>query len=115
MRFLLIVIFTALLCGALQIFLPWWVCVATSFFIALIIAQQPTSSFWAAFWAVFLLWGGYSAWIDYNTDSFFTNKIAQLFQIPSSYLLILLTAFVGGLVSGLGAMSGSYLRKMFAS
>jgi len=29
----------------------------------------------------------------------------------SSFVLILLTAFIGGLVAGLSALTGSYLRK----
>jgi hypothetical protein len=115
MRFLLIVLFIGLVCGGLQLFFPWWTCAATSFIIALIIAQKPSSAFWAGFWAVFLLWGGYAAWIDYNTNSYLTNKIIQLFSIPSPYLMILLTAVVGGFTSGLAAITGSYLRRIFTT
>jgi hypothetical protein len=115
MRFILITLLIALICGALQFLLPmpWWVCAATSFVLALFIRQESSSAFWTGFWAIFLLWGAYAFWIDYYTNSLLTAKIIQLFKIPSTFLMVLLTALVGGLAGGFSSLSGSYLRRIF--
>ncbi len=113
MRFFLIILLIALISGALQIFLPWWVCGAVSFILAIIIQQKTSSAFWAGFFAIFLLWGGYAFWLDYSTQSFLTNKMIKLFSIPSPIIMVLLTALVGGLTGGFSSLSGNYLRQMF--
>ena len=49
-------------------------------------------------------------WIDTKNENILSHKIAQLFPLGgSSFLLILITAFVGALVGGLAAMSGASL------
>ncbi len=114
MRFFLSIIWIALLCAALQIFLAWWICAVVSFIVAFLLPQKSSDAFWTSFWALFLLWFGYAFWIDYTTESFLSQKIAQLLFIPSSFLLILLTGFIAGLVSGFAGLAGSYFRKMFS-
>ena len=48
---------------------------------------------------------------DAANDQLLSHKIAQIFPLAGiSFLLVFITALVGGLVSGLAALSGSYLR-----
>jgi len=113
MRFILSVFLLALVAGALQVFLPWWAGSLACFAVSLLLPQPTLSAFWAGFWAIFLLWGGYAFWIDFVTESFLTLKVMKLFPIPSApILLILLTALLGGLVGGFSALTGNYLRNM---
>ena len=117
MRFILIILLLALICGILQLLLPlpWWICAVTAFILALLMPQDTSSAFWTGFWAIFILWASYAFWIDYYTNSFLTAKVIQLFKIPSTYLMILLTAMIGGLSGGFASLTGSYMRKMFTN
>jgi hypothetical protein len=51
--------------------------------------------------------------IDVRTNSILSTKIAPLLGFQSATLLILLTGLVGGLVGGLGALSGQQIRTLF--
>lgn len=69
------------------------------------------AGFFSGFLGIFFLWGMLSTWIDIKNQSLLSHKIAELLKIGgSSILLILLTAFIGGLVGGFAALSGSSVR-----
>lgn len=112
MKFLVSLILTALLSFALCLFLPWWSIAIAAFAVAALIPQKPYKSFLAAFAALFLLWSGLSYWISSSNDNLLAHKISQLIlKMDSPVALILATGFIGALVAGLAALSGSYLRK----
>lgn len=82
-----------------------------SFVLGLLIPQKIGAAFLAGFTGIFLLWGLLAFWIDLKNNSNLSHKIAQLFPLGgSSVLLILVTAFIGALVGGFAAMSGASLR-----
>lgn len=65
----------------------------------------------AGFLGVFLLWGGLALWMDIKNQGVLSAKIAQLLPLGGSGIaLILITGFVGALIAGFAALSGSYLR-----
>jgi hypothetical protein len=92
--------------------LPWWSFAVTSLIVAVAIHQRPGRAFLSGFLGLFLLWGGLAFGKDAANDHLLSTKVAQLFLKSDSYILLLLvTALIGGLVSGLAALTGSYLRK----
>lgn len=94
------------------IYLPWWSIAIVSFGVALFIPLSISRGFLAGFLGIFLLWAGIATWIDIKSDSILTQKISALFSLGGSALLmILVAAFIGGLVGGFAAMAGSSLRK----
>ena len=110
MRFLLAVILTALLSFITGLQFPWWSIAIIAFLVALFIGQSIAKSFLAGFVGIFLLWFVVAFWIDTTNDNILSHKIAQLFPLGgSSMLLIFVTAFIGALVGGLAAMSGASL------
>lgn len=110
MKFFLALLLTALFCFIAGLYLPWWSIAVVAFLVALFIRQRIGYSFLAGFAGVFLLWAILATWIDIENNSILSIKIAQLFPLGgSSVLLILVTAFVGGLVGGFAAMSGASL------
>ncbi|MER3464255.1 MAG: hypothetical protein C4329_07390 [Chitinophagaceae bacterium] len=112
MRFFLATILTALICFIAGLFLPWWSIALVAFLVALLIPQTLPNHFLSGFAGVFLLWAILAFWIDAKNESILSNKIAQLFHLgAASFLLIITTAFIGGLVGGFAAMSGGSLRK----
>jgi hypothetical protein len=114
MKFIVAIALTALLSFAVGLFpaLPWWSFAICAFIVALAIHQRAGKAFLAGFVALVLLWGIMATYIDFQNDHLLANKIAGLFlKTENSFILILLTAIIGGLVAGFAAMTGSYLRR----
>jgi predicted PurR-regulated permease PerM len=111
MKFIISLLLTALLSFAAGLYLPWWSIALCAFIVSLLILQPPLKAFLAGFAGVFLLWVIFSWFVDAANDHILSHKIAQIFPLGGiSFLLILVTALVGGLVGGFAALSGSYLR-----
>ena len=111
MKFVVSILLTALLSFTAGLYLPWWTIAVCAFIVSLLILQSPRKAFLAGFSGVFLLWFIFTWTINSGNDSILAHKIAQIFPLGGmSFLLMLLSAFIGGLVAGLAALSGSYLR-----
>ena len=111
MKFVLTTLLTALFSFIAGLYLPWWSISIIAFLSALLIQPSIGLGFLAGFTGVFLLWALLAFWIDTANESILSHKIAQLFPLGgSSLLLILVTAFVGGLVGGFAAMGGCSIR-----
>jgi hypothetical protein len=112
MKLLVAIILTALLAFVAGLWLDWWSIAIAAFFIAVLVHQKAGKAFLAGFLGVFILWGVLAWWIDMKNDGVLSKKIAEVLPLGGHpTLLIIVTAFVGALVAGFGAMSGSYLRS----
>ena len=112
MKFILSIIIIAALSFAACLYFEWWSIAVVAFIVAVVIPQKTGIGFLAAFIALFLLWGGLSLWISNNNEHILAHKISLLIlKIDSPWLLILATAFTGGIVAGFAAITGSYLRN----
>ena len=111
-KFIFKIVFTAVVAFLLQIYLPWWSVVIAGFAISFILSSGGMSSFFAGFLGVGLLWFTLALFIDNTNDGILSNKVAQIFTLPNSFLLILITSIIGGLAAGLGALTGSYFRDL---
>ena len=112
MKFFVALILTALLAFAESLFFPWWTIAIASFIVAVFIHQKPFKAFLSGFLGLFLLWGGYSFYVDIKNEHILSQKIAFILPLEgSSILLILVTAFIGGLVGGLAALTGSFTKR----
>ena len=113
MKFLISILLIALLSFALGLYLPWWTLAVVAFVVAALIHQRAAKSFLSGFIALFLLWGILALIIDQKNQQVLSHKISSLLSLGnSSFVLVLITALVGGLVAGLAAMSGSFLRTI---
>ncbi len=112
MKFNISFLLTALLSFAACLFFPWWSIAPAAFIVAALIPQKPGKAFLTGFTALFVLWGGLSFWISNNNEHILANKISVLIlKMDNPFLLIVVTALIGGLVGGFAALTGSYLRK----
>lgn len=113
MKLLISILLTALLSFALCIFLPWWTIAIAAFIVAMAIHQVPWKAFLSGFVAIFLLWS-VTAWvISAANDHIMAGKISMMIlKQEGSFLLVLVTGLIGGLVSGFGALTGSLARKI---
>jgi len=112
MKLLVAIILTALLSFVGGLYLPWWSIAIAAFISVLLIPLASSRAFLAGFVGVFLLWFLLALWIDIKNQHILSVKIAEIFPLGgSSFAIILVTAVIGALVGGLGALSGSYFRR----
>ena len=112
MKFLVALILTALLSFIGGLYMPWWSIALAAFLTAILVHQKPWKALLAGFFSVFLLWGILAEWIDLPNESILSGRIGELLGIGNHpFILVLITGFIGGLIGGFAALSGSYLRK----
>lgn len=112
MKFLVAVILTALLSFAGTLFFPWWIIAVAAFIVGVVVHQNALASFFAAFIALFILWSAQSYYIDANNEHLLSTRVASILPLGGSYVaIIIVTAFIGGLVAGMAAMTASFVRR----
>ncbi len=93
-------------------FLSWWIIAPIAFGAGYFYEKKAIRSFIVSFLALFLLWGALAFWMDFQNDSLLSNRISNMILSSNgSFIMILITALIGGLVSGLGGLSGSLLKN----
>ncbi len=112
MKFILSVILIALLSFAACTVFPWWSVAIVSFIVSIVIPQKGAMAFLAGFFALVIMWGGYSWYISNLNEHILAHKISILIlKMDQPYLLIFITGIIGGIVAGLAALAGSLIRK----
>ena len=113
MKFFNSLLLTALLSFIAGIYISyWWFFAVVAFLVAVLIHQRGFKAFFAGFLALFILWFVLAFWMDFANEGVLSVKIASILGLSGSkWLLMIITAFVGGLVAGFAALSGSYLRS----
>ncbi len=93
-------------------FLPWWMAAVIAFLVALLMRKKTSKPFLAGFGAIFICWTILALLKSIPNNNMLANEVVQLFPLPHNWLWVLfVTALIGGLVGGMGAMSGSLLKK----
>jgi cell division protein FtsX len=116
MKFFISTILIAALSFAACLFMPWWVIAIAGFVVAFAIPQKNGLAFLSGFLALFILWAGMSIYMSNANDNLFVHKMSVLFlKKDNSTMLFILTGLIGGLVAGLGSLSGRLLKKMVVS
>lgn len=108
-RLVLIGLFTYLL----SFYFPWWILFIVTFVISFLIHGSYINTFITGFLGVGLVWIGLAAYIDFKTNSFFSEKIVQLFPIEESYYLIVIAGLIGAVCGGFGALVGNSFKFLF--
>ncbi|MFK7950111.1 MAG: hypothetical protein AB8G11_21145 [Saprospiraceae bacterium] len=96
----------------LTMFFPWWSVVILAFIIGFLLKVEGWQAFLAGFVGMMGLWMGYATFMDYQNGAILSEKVAQLFQLSQSNYLIYITGFIGGLLGGMGALTGRYFRDV---
>ena len=110
MNFLKQTLFTIGLCFILQYFLPWWTLALGAFVGGYVFGNKGWISFLSGLLGVGLLWFSMALFIDIQTQSILTEKVARIFPTKTPALLFLVTAIIGGLPAGFAALTGSLLN-----
>lgn len=113
MKFFNSFLLTALLSFIAGIYISyWWFFAIVAFLVAVLIHQRGYKAFLAGFFALFILWFVLAFWMDLANEGVLSVKIASILPLGGSkWMLMIVTALIGGLVAGFAALSGSYLRS----
>ncbi|HEY0262443.1 MAG TPA: hypothetical protein VGB95_05415 [Chitinophagales bacterium] len=112
MQFLRNTIIIAAVTFLAQLLFPWWIIAPVAFVLGYALCKNGGQAFFSAFLAVFLLWAIYALVIDIHNEHILSMRIAELFKLPNSTVLILVTGVVGGLVAGFSALSGRLIKNL---
>ncbi|MCB0522683.1 MAG: hypothetical protein H6577_13705 [Lewinellaceae bacterium] len=94
-------------------FLPFWGTAVIAAVVGLLFRyENSAASFAAGFAAGSLLWGTYAGLLNSGNLSFLSNMLGELFKTNGAYL-VYATGLIGGLLGGMGAITGTLARKMF--
>jgi hypothetical protein len=112
MKFFTTLLLIALLSFASCIYFPWWTIALVAFIVTAVMNLVSWQSFLAAFIAVFVLWGVIAYTISAGNGHILAHRVAPLIiKTDSPFLLAVLSAFIGGIIAGLGALAGSFVRS----
>jgi hypothetical protein len=108
-NFILSIVLIAAIAAILQPFLPWWIIAPVAFAVGFIFQQKSVYAFLAGFVAIFALWTIYAFLLSQANHDILAKKIAELLPLKGHVSwLILTTGAIGGLVSGLSAVTGRW-------
>jgi hypothetical protein len=103
--------------------LPWWSAAVVAGVVAFVLNIEM-KSFFTGFTAVALLWGIAAFQLNDGNAGLLATKVGELLSgnafiaqlgVLTPLRLVYITAIVGGLIGGFGAMTGSYGRMMLQS
>ena len=114
MRFFLHIVFTALLAFAASYFVAWWGVAIVAFLLAVILRYKPGKAFLLGMLSVMLCWFAASLFRDLANEHILSSRMAKVFGLPNSFLLLLVTTVLGGVVGGFSAWAGAHMSVAFS-
>lgn len=91
---------------------PWWVIAPIGALAGWLFPQRPWRSLLAGLAGGFLLWTLNALLLDIPNEGLLSGRIGKLFMGLSRWNILLLTGFLGGLVAGLGCLTGGLARDL---
>lgn len=113
MRFLFVMILTAIASWLALMVMPWWIPLPIAFCIILVCPMKNGRAFLATGMGAVLCYLLYSINADQANEHILSTKMATLFHLPSYVLMIVVTALVGFITAGLGGLTAAALRNLF--
>lgn len=99
----------------LQLWLPWWIVMAVPFLLCLWKSRTAGGAFLTSFLAIFSQWLITALFIHVRSGGIMSQRVADLLQIGSPALLLLVSALAGGLAAGLAGWAGRECRNLVLS
>jgi len=106
--FFLVAVFSFLI----QLILPWWSMAIAAFIVSFGIGKKPLATFLSGFCACGMVWLLYALFIHFTRGDLMTARMAQLFTLPSSWLLYLNTSLLAAIIGGFSAWAGVSLKPL---
>ncbi len=93
---------------------PWWSIAAVAAVLVALIGIKAGEAILGGFLGAFILWAGTAWYFDIGNDGILSTRMGALLGGLDSRLMILLTGALGGLLGGLGALTGRMARRLVA-
>lgn len=110
---MLLIILIALTSWLIGLVLPWWSLAIPCLILGGWLGKKAGRSFLYGFLGIGILWLIQTLMIDIANEGILTTRIAELFSLPHSLLVIGITVIIGGLTGGLSTLTGYLFRKAF--
>ncbi len=111
MRLLIAILVIAVVAGLATYIFPWWTAAIVAFVVAMAFRLNAGKAFCAGFFGVAFLWLAVALVKDNANEHILSGRMAELFQLPSYILYIVVASVIGGLVGGLAGWSGAAVRR----
>ena len=105
MNFILRILITGISSYYISSFFPWWSIILIPFILGLIFDDNYISHFLSGFIGVSVSWFFLLLGMEYQTEAILSSKIIQILNINSTNSLIIISAVIGGIVSGLSSIT----------
>jgi hypothetical protein len=115
MRFITVIIITAISALLFHQFLPWWGITLAGVLAGVVLEIKPAAGFFAAFFGGLLVWGGMALWINAGNEGIMAARIGELFGGIGTIGILMVTALFGGVLAGVGGLAGQFLRQIVRS
>lgn len=115
MKFLLQVFLIATAAWLAELVFPWWTVAIAALIVTSLWPNTGFKSFLSGFLGVGGLWLIAAMYFSIRTDYILTEKVADLMELGRSGVLIVVTSLIGGIAGGMGALTGSQLRRLLKS
>lgn len=113
MKFLVSILLIALTGFALGLYLPWWTVSIAGFLVSFFLYQKPLIAFLTGFLGIFFLWASITIVRSSANEHILAHRMSMfILKNDSPYMLITVSALIGGLIGGMGALCGSLLRSI---
>lgn len=89
---------------------PWWWPALAAYGAGFWLGKKGSQAFLSGFAGAGGAWLLLAAFMDWRNQHILSGRVALIFHLPSPWLLLVLTALIGGLIGGLGAWAGQALR-----
>jgi hypothetical protein len=111
----LTLLLTVLLGALFQQFLPWY-SIALAGFVAAFLAKPAwaTMALTMGLLGGAILWGGYSAYLNGQNDGLLATRFGLTLGGLTPAMMIVVTALLGGIYAGLGAVCGYWTKMLLA-
>ena len=109
---MILALLIALVAWLLSLFIPWWSVFIPGLIFGALLGRSGGTSFLWGFVGVSGLWLIQTLFINLSNDGILSTRIANLFSLPSGWLVIVITVLIGGLIGGFTALTGYLFRKI---
>ncbi|WP_340105237.1 hypothetical protein [Rhodohalobacter sp. 8-1] len=94
------------------LFLPWWTLLIPAVLLGATLFESSAIAFFTGFISLSAAWAVQALYIDIANESILSGRMAEMLGVGQSWLVILITALIGGLIGGMGTLLGAQIRLL---
>ncbi|PHI19117.1 hypothetical protein CEQ90_14485 [Lewinellaceae bacterium SD302] len=110
-RFFYLILLFAAAIGSIAFSLPWYVIGLLAIVAALPFRLRRRSGFWFPYIATLFVYGTYLTYVQIRNEGIMADRMGELFQVGSGWIMVIIAAVWGAFTAGLGGWLGVCLRK----